>query len=74
LGYRALERFLPLDAIDASRKLAAVSILLFGERGNFFFRSGDFGFSPAAQGQKFLLPAEIQERRVKLRLLPPSGG
>ena len=63
----------PLDAIDASRKPAVTSFRLFVERGNFFFRTGHLGFSPAAQGQKFLLTAEIQERRVKFCFLPPGG-
>ena len=64
----------PLDAIDARRKPAVRSFRLFVERGNLFFRAGDLGFSTAAQGQKFLLTAEIQERRIKFCLLPPSGG
>ena len=63
-----------VDAIDASRKPAVTSILLLLKRGNFLLGTADLGFSAAAQGQKFLLTTEIQERCVKFRLFPPRGS
>ena len=48
-----------VDAIDASRKFGATSILLLLERCHFLLRAANLRFSSASQGQKFFLTAEI---------------
>ncbi len=64
----------PISAIGTSRKVAPTSILLLLKRGNFFFGPAHLGFSAAAQGQKFFLPAQIQERRFEVRPLSLCRG